>query len=129
MLALENIDVLRQNGFEIDVDDSPVEGDSHRLRLLSIPVSKSTVFDIKGKDYGGRDLCTRFLKIFNIDLEEILYLLHDRPKGQMVRSSRARSMFASRACRKSVMIGMPLTQSQMKTVSAETLPKEVGLRH
>lgn len=56
MLALENIDVVRQNGFEIEVDESPVAEDSRRLKLLSIPVSKSTVFDIKGKVCGGRGL-------------------------------------------------------------------------
>ena len=72
---------------------------------------------------GTRDLHPLSQK-FCQDLEEIVYLLHDRPKGQMVRSSKARSMFASRACRKSVMIGMPLTQPQMKTVSAENVLKK-----
>jgi DNA mismatch repair protein PMS2 len=48
MLALENIGVLRQNGFEVEVDENLAE-DSRRLKLLSIPVSKSTVFDIKGE--------------------------------------------------------------------------------
>ena len=38
----------------------------------------------------------------------------------MVRCSKARAMFAMRACRKSVMIGMPLTQQQMTSVSYPT---------
>jgi len=47
------------------------------------------------------------------DLEEILSLMHDRPTGQMVRCSKVRAMFASRACRKSVMIGDSLNRQQM----------------
>ena len=48
LLAIENMDVLRKNGFEIQVDDLP-ESCGHRLRLVAQPVSKATVFDIKGK--------------------------------------------------------------------------------
>ncbi|EKM52503.1 uncharacterized protein PHACADRAFT_260955, partial [Phanerochaete carnosa HHB-10118-sp] len=99
LLALENIDILRQNGFEIDTEGgSEEQGESRRrLRLVAQPVSKSTVFDIK-------------------DLEELLHLLRDRPRGQMVRCSKARAMFASRACRKSVMVGMPLKTQQMTAI-------------
>ncbi|CAA7264531.1 unnamed protein product [Cyclocybe aegerita] len=99
MLALENLEVLRQNGFEIDVDDEDcvAVGQGSRLKLTAQPVSKSTVFNMK-------------------DLEELIHLMRDRPSGQMVRCSKARAMFASRACRKSVMVGMPLTQAQMTTV-------------
>jgi DNA mismatch repair protein PMS2 len=54
-----------------------------------------------------------------LDLEQLLHLLGDgaRPAGQMVRCSKARSMFAMRACRKSVMIGKALTKGQMVQVS------------
>lgn len=48
MMALENLDVLRQNGFEIEVDEEVDPEESRRLKLLSIPVSKSIVFDVKG---------------------------------------------------------------------------------
>ncbi|KAF8881692.1 MutL C terminal dimerization domain-containing protein [Gymnopilus junonius] len=97
MTAVENIEVLRQNGFEVEIEEEDSDGHGSRLKLTAQPVSKSTVFDMK-------------------DLEEIIHLLRDRPSGQMVRCSKARSMFASRACRKSVMIGMPLNQQQMTTV-------------
>ena len=53
-----------------------------------------------------------------VDLEELLHLMQDRPSGQMVRCSKARAMFAMRACRKSVMVGMPLAKSQMTSVSS-----------
>ncbi len=45
--------------------------------------------------------------------------MHDQPAGQMVRCSKARAMFASRACRKSIMIGTPLNRRQMMSVSPE----------
>jgi DNA mismatch repair protein PMS2 len=43
--------------------------------------------------------------------------MRDRPSGQIVRCSKVRAMFAMRACRKSVMIGMPLNLHHMITVS------------
>ncbi|KAG7085388.1 hypothetical protein E1B28_002951 [Marasmius oreades] len=109
ILAIENMDVLRRNGFEIhirdDVDgsgdlpaeDFDMEASQTRLSLSALPISKGTVFDLK-------------------DLEEVLHLLHENPSGQVVRCSKARAMFASRACRKSVMVGMPLTKAHMTTV-------------
>lgn len=54
---------------------------------------------------------------FGVDLEEIIHLMGDRPSGQIVRCSKVRAMFAMRACRKSVMIGMPLNPQHMMTVS------------
>ncbi|KAJ7187290.1 hypothetical protein C8R46DRAFT_1207248 [Mycena filopes] len=104
LVALENLDVLRQNGFEVDEsqaatddDDSPAQGQGARLSLTAQPISKDTVFDMK-------------------DLEELIHRMRDQPAGQMVRCSKARAMFAMRACRKSVMIGMPLTKGQMTSV-------------
>lgn len=49
ILAVENIDVLKRNGFEVvrlggDDDD----GEERRLHLVAQPVSKDTVFDTKG---------------------------------------------------------------------------------
>ncbi|RDB21677.1 Mismatch repair endonuclease PMS2 [Hypsizygus marmoreus] len=102
LLAVENIDILRQNGFEVEESQS-MEGDyghgegGARFKLTAQPVSKSTVFDMK-------------------DLEELIHLMRDRPTGQMVRCSKARAMFAMRACRKSVMVGMPLNRHQMGLV-------------
>ena len=50
LLAVENIEVLRQNGFEIDVDGDIdlASGQGRRLKLVAQPISKSTVFDMKG---------------------------------------------------------------------------------
>jgi hypothetical protein len=45
---MENMDILRQNGFEVSIDEADPEGGSCRLKLVAQPVSKSTVFDVKG---------------------------------------------------------------------------------
>ncbi|EKM74869.1 hypothetical protein AGABI1DRAFT_19077, partial [Agaricus bisporus var. burnettii JB137-S8] len=64
LVATENIDILRKNGFEVDVNETALPG--NRLILTAQPVSKSTVFDTK-------------------DLEELINLMQDRPNGSMVR--------------------------------------------
>ncbi|CAG8491776.1 9915_t:CDS:10 [Paraglomus occultum] len=94
LVAIENIDVLKANGFELQVDDKAPP--TRRLKLVAQPISKNTVFGTK-------------------DLEELIFLLAERP-GEMVHCSQVRNMFASRACRKSVMIGDPLNKRQMKQI-------------
>jgi hypothetical protein len=48
LLAMENLDVLRQNGFEVEVDEE-ISENRPRLKLLAQPVSKNTLFDVKGE--------------------------------------------------------------------------------
>ena len=48
LLATENMEVLQQNGFEVDVDEDADSGLGHRLQLVAQPVSKGTNFDMKG---------------------------------------------------------------------------------
>ena len=109
MTALENIDILKQNGFDVEAIEDTEDARGPRLKLLSQPVSKSTTFD-------------------HVDLEELIHLIDENPKGQMVRCSKARGMFAMRACRKSIMVGMPLTLKQMTSVSAWHGPASVAKR-
>lgn len=47
ILAVENIDVLKRNGFEV-TRQSGHDDDEGRLHLIAQPVSKDTVFDMKG---------------------------------------------------------------------------------
>ncbi|KAN0062513.1 ATP-binding mismatch repair protein [Thecaphora frezii] len=99
LVASEHIETLKRNGFEIEVEENGLPG--RRVRLVSQPVSRGTVFGVK-------------------DLEELLYLLRDLTPSSSaslsVRCSKARAMFASRACRKSVMIGTALKTRQMKRI-------------
>lgn len=91
-ILLESIDVFRSNGFEFHIDESaPV---THKISLTAIPMSRNWTF---GKE----------------DIDELLFMLQDAP-NTLCRPSRVRAMFASRACRKSVMIGTALSQSEMQ---------------
>lgn len=46
IIAVENVDILRANGFEIDIDLD--QEPTRRIKVVSQPVSKSTSFDSKG---------------------------------------------------------------------------------
>uniref|UniRef100_T1H987 MutL_C domain-containing protein n=1 Tax=Rhodnius prolixus TaxID=13249 RepID=T1H987_RHOPR len=65
-----------------------------RILLTAVPMSRNWVF---GKE----------------DIDELIFMLEDSPHTNC-RPSRVRSMFASRACRKSVMIGSALSIQEMK---------------
>jgi len=49
-VAKENIDILRKNGFEISIEDEVEDEDEENacLKLTAKPVSKSTVFGMRG---------------------------------------------------------------------------------
>lgn len=67
------------------------------------------------------------LSLLSIDFEELLHKMRDLPTGTMVRCSKARAMFASRACRKSIMVGMALENKQMTSVRSPSRPSSNGL--
>eukprot|EP00070_Physeter_catodon_P017964 XP_023977422.1 mismatch repair endonuclease PMS2 isoform X1 [Physeter catodon] len=91
-VLIENLEIFRKNGFDFVIDeDAPV---TERAKLISLPTSKSWTFGPQ-------------------DIDELIFMLSDSP-GVMCRPSRVRQMFASRACRKSVMIGTALNTSEMK---------------
>ncbi|XP_031194514.1 mismatch repair endonuclease PMS2 isoform X3 [Mastomys coucha] len=91
-VLIENLEIFRKNGFDFVIDeDAPV---TERAKLISLPTSKNWTFGPQ-------------------DIDELIFMLSDSP-GVMCRPSRVRQMFASRACRKSVMIGTALNTSEMK---------------
>ncbi|KAG0363741.1 Mismatch repair endonuclease pms2 [Podila minutissima] len=129
IVVVDHMKMLNKNGFYLDYDpDAPV---SHRLKLVTLPVSERVVFDLQ-------------------DFEELVFLLsqqtaasgggdddeaidgdedhkhhhhhHNQSNGRqggsekMVRCSKVRNLFASRACRRSVMIGHVLNHGQMKRI-------------
>ncbi|XP_016530321.1 mismatch repair endonuclease PMS2 isoform X3 [Poecilia formosa] len=116
-VLLENVEIFQKNGFEFLIDEDgrtvirllqagrTVPSCSHcevipsaqvmeRVKLVSLPTSRNWTFG-------------------PADIEELIFMLSDSP-GVMCRPSRVRQMFASRACRKSVMIGTALSVSEMK---------------
>ncbi|KAG0088117.1 Mismatch repair endonuclease pms2 [Podila epicladia] len=129
IVVVDHMKMLNKNGFYLDYDpDAPV---SHRLKLVTLPVSERVVFDLQ-------------------DFEELVFLLsqqtaasgggdddeaidgeeghrhhhhnHNQSNGgqggskKMIRCSKVRNLFASRACRRSVMIGHVLNHGQMKRI-------------
>lgn len=90
---MANLDIFRANGFEILCEETEI---SSRLRLKSMPFSKSTQF--------GMD-----------DIVELCGLLNETP-GVMTRLPKITKMFASRACRSAVMIGTALSVSKMSQI-------------
>ncbi|XP_043110216.1 mismatch repair endonuclease PMS2 [Puntigrus tetrazona] len=91
-VLMENLEIFRKNGFDFLIDEDGQV--MQRVKLVSLPTSKNWTFGPG-------------------DIEELIFMLSDSP-GVMCRPSRVRQMFASRACRKSVMVGTALNTSEMK---------------
>lgn len=95
LLAIDRSETIKMNGFGMLVDETKPVGE--RVKLSALPVSKNITFSVD-------------------DFEEMLSLLKDASPGELVRPSRTRKMFASRACRMSVMIGKALSHKQMTAI-------------
>lgn len=93
-ILLENIEVFRKNGFDFHVDEEAAV--TERVKLVSSPVSKNWSF---GKP----------------DIDELIFMLSDNP-GVSYRPSNVQKMFASRACRMSIMVGTSLNRAQMTRI-------------
>lgn len=92
----EHLDTLKKNGFEIELRCSDAD-ETAQYVLMSVPVSKNITFDMS-------------------DLQEILDSLIDGVPETAVRCTKAKRMFASRACRSSIMIGTALSKEKMQAV-------------
>ncbi|XP_015370811.1 PREDICTED: mismatch repair endonuclease PMS2 isoform X1 [Diuraphis noxia] len=92
MVLMENINVFQMNGFDFNFEQDAEP--TKKVKLTMIPMSNNWSF---GKE----------------DVDELLFMLQDAP-NTLCRPSRVRSMFASRACRKSVMIGKVLNMGDMR---------------
>lgn len=95
MILIEHLEVFEKNGFKFLIDEQA--DPTKRVKLISKPFSKQWEF---GKE----------------DIDELIFMLHDAPKGTICRPSRIRKMFASRACRKSIMIGKALNKTVMRSL-------------
>ncbi|KAL7021117.1 hypothetical protein ACKWTF_011762 [Chironomus riparius] len=91
-IIIDNLNIFEMNGFKFNINHNAQT--THRIKLISRPFSKKHEF--------GRE-----------DIEEMTHLLHDNSTNCICRPSRIRAMLASRACRKSVMIGTPLDHKAM----------------
>ena len=92
-IILDNLPTFKQNGFDIRPSET-----THKPLLHSIPMSGNTIFSLS-------------------DLEELIHLVQLQPHSKnVVRCSKARAMFAMRACRSSIMIGKALNGKMMERV-------------
>lgn len=101
-IVLENNEALERNGFLVEIDTSGESMVGQRCKLVSLPLSKEVVFNIK-------------------DLDELIQLLAEAAGtggSEVTRPSKVRKMFAMRACRSSIMIGKTLSWKQMEKVVA-----------
>ncbi|KAF9571249.1 hypothetical protein EC968_000792 [Mortierella alpina] len=128
--VVDHMKMLNKNGFYLDYDaQAPV---SSRLKLVTLPVSERVVFDLQdfeelvfllsqqtASSIGGAEDSS--------DQEQGCSSEHPVrtavprqndgfPSEKMVRCSKVRALFASRACRRSVMIGHVLNHGQMKRI-------------
>lgn len=98
---MESIPTLQKNGFTLTVDESGTEPVGARCKLLALPTSRETTFDLH-------------------DLEELISLLSEAPTttmtAEVIRPTKVRKMLAMRACRSSIMVGKTLTHPAMQRV-------------
>lgn len=97
LILIDNISVFEANGFRFEIDlERPL---TKRVKLIAKPFSRNWEFS---KD----------------DIDELLFMLQEGTSDatylNTCRPSRIRAMFASRACRSSVMIGKSLSKTEMR---------------
>ncbi|TPX31918.1 hypothetical protein SmJEL517_g04874 [Synchytrium microbalum] len=98
LIVMDNLDLFKRNGFDIEVDEAAPS--MHRLKLVSCPFAKNVLLGAS-------------------DVEELVHKLCESGAGHdAIRPSRIDSLIASKACRKSVMIGMALERSRMIKIVA-----------
>lgn len=101
LIVLQHLDAFRAGGFSIEYREK--NKPTQRLYLRSQPISKRTMF--------VQDDLRDMIDMLRMSLQQSSSL-----KVSVLRPPRVRAMFASRACRKSIMIGTALQKSQMERV-------------
>lgn len=90
-----NLDLLKKNGFLVTIDDSLPPGEKCQIR--GFPQTGNVVFGMP-------------------DFRELVVLFEDNPGNDSVRPKKVRDVFASRACRGSVMVGTALKDKEMDKI-------------
>jgi len=93
-VLIDNLPVFEKNGFHFEIDENAPS--TEKVSLASLPMSKNWTF---GKE----------------DIDELIFMLSEagEDSAEHFRPSRVRAMFASRACRSSVMVGTSLSRQDM----------------
>ncbi|PKA52721.1 DNA mismatch repair protein PMS1 [Apostasia shenzhenica] len=107
VVASMNMEIIRKNGFVLMEDTHAPSG--HHFLLKAVPFSKSMTF-------GAEDLKELIATLADSQGECSIVSSYKMDTADSICPSRVRAMFASRACRTSVMIGDPLTKSEMQKI-------------
>lgn len=94
----ENLPVFEKFGFRFHIDNTQEIG--RRVKLTGKPNKGSWDFGVN-------------------DIEEIICMLEAHTDLELIEPQKVRKMFASKACRKSVMIGTALTKQKMKEIVSQ----------
>lgn len=95
MIVMDKEDIFKRNGFEFVINQNAPVG--KKVLLKTIPFSKHIQFGPE-------------------DIRELISMISDSPEKEMIFLPKARNMFASRACRTSVMIGTALHREAMTKI-------------
>ncbi|UYV62634.1 PMS2 [Cordylochernes scorpioides] len=120
-VLLDNLDVVRANGFHVTVDEGATPG--RRVTLVAVPCCRDWTFgsqDIDELIFMLTDCQNAFViktwSTTQLLLQPLAVVLTKLLQGRMCRPSRVLQMFASKACRKSVMVGTALNHDHMRKV-------------
>ncbi|EGG15030.1 MutL DNA mismatch repair protein [Cavenderia fasciculata] len=94
-ILIDHLDLFKKNGFIFDVNRNAPP--TKRVKIVSLPFSRKWTFGPN-------------------DIYELIFMIKESLPGQVCRLPRISAMFASRACKKSIVVGMPLTHEQMRKV-------------
>lgn len=107
VLASMHMETIRKNGFSLIEDMNAPPG--HRLLLKAIPFSGRITF-------GAEDLKALISTLADNQGECSIISSYKMDTADSICPPRVRYMLASRACRTSIMIGDPLTKSEMQKI-------------
>ncbi|KAJ6674924.1 MISMATCH REPAIR ENDONUCLEASE PMS2-RELATED [Salix viminalis] len=102
-----NLDIIRKNGFALEEDPHAQPG--HHFKLKAVPFSKNITF-------GVEDVKDLISTLADSQGECSIISRYKMDTADSICPSRVRAMFASRACRSSVMIGDALGRNEMQKI-------------
>ena len=99
----ENLEIIEKNGFKAEY-----QGSNQIIKLVSLPIARNTTFGEEGITLPPNKI---------LDLFDLLDEIEKNPyEKKELRVAKLKSVFASRACRASIMVGDALSANQMKGV-------------
>lgn len=99
--------------FFIDSDSGNGGSNLGNVMLISTPNISGYDFDKHGKEY--QTFSINLIMLIFTDIDELLSLVSEMP-NQMHRPKKIRAIFASKACRKSVMFGEAIPEQKMQEI-------------